>query len=188
MSYLDRTIYDDAVELVDGDRSAAYGDPNITYENVAQAWNGILRAAARREALDPAEQLKLTAYEVFLMLATMKIIRAAFKPSRDNFVDAGAYIGLAKMADDNQAQHPAAQSLKPPKVAPSAAPTATPDSGCGNGKIPGYDDPCPKPRSASGSDPKVGDPCFDTECYRNGGRCAWAATASAGMFKHCYPR
>jgi hypothetical protein len=72
----------EANALVNGDRQAAYGSPLPAYEAQAQAWSGLL-----------AHKLTapITAEEVVLLLAAMKLVREARRPKRDNVVDLHGY-------------------------------------------------------------------------------------------------
>ncbi len=73
----------EASQLVNGDRQAAYGSPRPSYEAQAKVWSGML-----------ADKLKedLTAEDVVLLLAAMKLRRQAHKPKRDNVVDLHGYM------------------------------------------------------------------------------------------------
>lgn len=73
----------EANALVNGDRQAAYGSPLQSYEAQAKVWSGML-----------ADKLKtdLTAEDVVLLLAAMKLRRQAHKPKRDNVVDTHGYM------------------------------------------------------------------------------------------------
>lgn len=73
----------EANALVNGDRQAAYGSPLPSYEAQAKVWSGML-----------ADKLKedLTAEDVVLLLAAMKLRRQAHKPKRDNIVDTHGYM------------------------------------------------------------------------------------------------
>lgn len=72
----------EANALVNGDRMAAYGSPLPSYEAQAQVWSGLM-----------AHKLKapLTAEDVVILLAGMKLARQAYKPKRDNLVDLHGY-------------------------------------------------------------------------------------------------
>lgn len=72
----------EARNLVNGDRLAAYGPPRPAYDAMAQTWSGLL-----------AHKLKepLTAEDVVILLAGMKLTREARKPKRDNRVDLHGY-------------------------------------------------------------------------------------------------
>jgi len=72
----------EANALVNGDRMAAYGSPLPAYEAQAHVWSGLL-----------AHKLTapLTAEDVVLLLAGMKLARQARKPKRDNLVDLHGY-------------------------------------------------------------------------------------------------
>ena len=69
--------------LVNGDRQAAYGPPGPSYEAMAKVWSGML---AHKLSSD------LTAADVVLLLAAMKLRREANKHKRDNIVDTHGYM------------------------------------------------------------------------------------------------
>ncbi len=73
----------EANALVNGDRQTAYGSPLESYEAQAKVWSGMI-----------AHKLKadLSAGDVVLLLAAMKLRRQAFKPKRDNVVDTHGYM------------------------------------------------------------------------------------------------
>ena len=72
----------EANDLVNGDRQAAYGSPRPAYEAMAQVWSGLL-----------AHKLTapLTAEDVVILLGGMKLCREARKHKRDNIVDLHGY-------------------------------------------------------------------------------------------------
>lgn len=78
-----RTVEQDARSLVDGPRSAAYGAPPDSMRRIALAWSAVL-------------DRPVTAREVALCMAALKICREANRPKRDNRVD---LIGFAIIAD-----------------------------------------------------------------------------------------
>lgn len=72
----------EANALVYGDRQASYGNPRDAYVAQAKAWSGVLAHKL---------QADLTPEDVVLLLTTMKIVRQARKPKRDNKVDIHGY-------------------------------------------------------------------------------------------------
>lgn len=73
----------EANALVNGDRQAAYGSPLGSYEAQAKVWSGMMAHKLNAD---------LTAEDVVLLLAAMKLRRQAFKPKRDNKVDTHGYM------------------------------------------------------------------------------------------------
>jgi hypothetical protein len=73
----------EANALVNGDRQASYGPPRPAYVALAKVWSGML-----------AEKLKadLSAEDVVLLMAALKLRREAYKPKRDNRVDTHGYM------------------------------------------------------------------------------------------------
>lgn len=83
----------EAHELVNGDRQAAYGPPKSSYDAMAKVWSGMM---VHKLYLD------LTAEDVVLLLAAMKLRREAFRPKRDNRVDTHGYLlVLAHCKEEN---------------------------------------------------------------------------------------
>lgn len=77
-------IAEDAVEVKDGDRQAAYGDAVINHKRIARMWSDIIGAP-------------VTAKQVALCMIQVKISREINAPSRDNLVD---LVGYALVAED----------------------------------------------------------------------------------------
>jgi hypothetical protein len=69
--------------LVYGDRQASYGPPRPAYEAMAKVWSGMI---AHKLSAD------LTAEDVVILLAAMKLRRECNKPKRDNRVDTHGYM------------------------------------------------------------------------------------------------
>lgn len=79
-----------AAELVGGDRAASHGDKYLNHWNIAQVWNGILRAAGKLNG-EP-----LDAHDVANMMEGMKIARrytGAFNV--DDYIDGAGYAAVA---------------------------------------------------------------------------------------------
>lgn len=78
--------------LVNGDRQAAYGSPRPAYVAMAKVWTGMI---AHKLSED------LTAEDVVLLLAAMKLRRECLKHKRDNIVDLHGYaLVLAHTRED----------------------------------------------------------------------------------------
>ena len=85
---IDKTLAEEAIRIVTGDRPGKYGPPEENFRNIALTWQGVLRAhhgaTMRVEDLD--------ARDVSLMMVAMKLCRESFSHQRDNFTDAIGYI------------------------------------------------------------------------------------------------
>jgi hypothetical protein len=86
----------EANALVNGDRQAAYGSPLQSYEAQAKVWSGILADKLTSD---------LTAEEVVLLLAAMKLRRQAHKPKRDNVVDTHGYLLVLAHVEEGRKSH-----------------------------------------------------------------------------------
>ena len=73
----------EANALVNGDRQVAYGPPIESYTAQAKVWSGMLAHKLKED---------LTAEDVVLILAAMKLRREALKSKRDNIVDGHGYL------------------------------------------------------------------------------------------------
>lgn len=74
------TIEAEARRIISGVRDGMYGPPESNFQRIGLAWGSILEG----EAI-PAEK-------VALMMAALKLVREAYKPQRDNRVDAIGYV------------------------------------------------------------------------------------------------
>lgn len=125
------TILDDAQRLVLGDRNTDYGHPYQDFERVATIWGAILG-------------FPVTAEEVGLCLAGLKLARQAYHPKRDNLVDLAGYaLTLQMIADLKESPRWTSKSVPPvatcsstsegtwsaPSVTPSTPPAAKAPSG-----------------------------------------------------------
>lgn len=77
-----REILDTASELIDGQRARDYGDASESFGRVALIWSGVLG-------------MKVSAAQVALCLAGLKLSRLAFTPDHaDSWVDLAGYAAL----------------------------------------------------------------------------------------------
>lgn len=78
-----------ATQLITQERAKQYGDAREMFGRIAELWSALIRR-------------DLSAHEVALMLAAMKLARAAYAPMHaDSWVDAAGYIALgAEMAGE----------------------------------------------------------------------------------------
>ena len=79
MSIIDRSLTDEAINLVTGDRNIDYGDPSEDFARIATGWSEIFGTA-------------VTSTEVALAMVWLKVCREINKPKRDNIVDAIGYL------------------------------------------------------------------------------------------------
>lgn len=84
------SVCEEALRLVYGDREDAYGHPAQDFARIALVWQAVL-------------QVPITAHQVGLCLAGMKLVREAIKPRRDNRVDLAGYAEtLERLVSFNQ--------------------------------------------------------------------------------------
>lgn len=83
-----KEILEDALDLINNDRSEVYGDPTETARKIGMAWSAVLGLG---EPIPP--------FKVHLMMAAMKAVRAAGAPTHcDSFIDGAAYFALSQEA------------------------------------------------------------------------------------------
>jgi hypothetical protein len=75
-------ILETAKHLVNGDRADAYGPPEENFKRIADGWSVILQA-------------DVSAEQVALCMAWLKIARLVNSSTQDGYVDGAAYIALA---------------------------------------------------------------------------------------------
>lgn len=86
----DRSVLQDAANIVDKDREQTYGDPGRNVRTIAALWTEWLRA---RGAL--AEGANVSTDDVCAMMVMLKLARLANDPThRDSQVDACGYLRL----------------------------------------------------------------------------------------------
>lgn len=79
MTDIDKTLCDEAFDIVTGARRQTYDRPERNFERIAKVWEGLT-------------DRKYTAHEVALMFVGLKIVRDAYSPQRDNKVDGIGYL------------------------------------------------------------------------------------------------
>lgn len=72
----------EAEGLINGDRAAAYGPPELNFGRIARGWEVILG-------------VDVTPEQVARCMAWLKIARLNEGPHRDSYVDGAAYLALA---------------------------------------------------------------------------------------------
>jgi hypothetical protein len=75
-------IFDDARDLMAGDRNDSYGDSVDNHRRIALIFSGIL-------------DQPVTAHQAALMMLGVKLAREGHRPKRDNRVDGAAYWAIA---------------------------------------------------------------------------------------------
>jgi len=75
-------VLDFAIALINGDRERDYGTPAENFGRIADGWSVIL-------------QSDVSAEQVALCMAWLKIARLVHGPHEDSYVDAAAYMALA---------------------------------------------------------------------------------------------
>lgn len=84
-----KKLFKEAEKLLKQDRQEVYGDAYDNYVRIGIMWSGIL-------------DTYISAEQVALMMATLKIYRASQNPNHsDSFVDAAAYIAIAAQASSS---------------------------------------------------------------------------------------
>lgn len=76
-----KTLADEAYELIGGDRLEEYGDMRRSFENIGKVWSVLLG-------------IEVSAEKVALMMVGLKLVRENNKHKRDNLVDLIGYTAL----------------------------------------------------------------------------------------------
>jgi len=79
---ISENILEQAKELVVGDRQQDYGDKLTNHENIAALWSIFLRK-------------KLTAHDVAMCMALVKVARLMHAHKTDSYIDMAAYAAIA---------------------------------------------------------------------------------------------
>lgn len=85
-------ILDAAEKCVCGHREEDYGKPEDNFSTIAMLWSVYIRAALRNRDRD---KQTITAKDVAIMMALLKIARIASGSNQDNFVDLAGYAACA---------------------------------------------------------------------------------------------
>lgn len=80
----EKTLSDEALELVHGPRAEEYAPPEVNMPRIGAVWGAILG----REPIP--------AWQTALMLAGLKLVRAANTPSDDSLIDSVGYMEIVK--------------------------------------------------------------------------------------------
>jgi hypothetical protein len=88
-SHLRGQVLRDAQKVINGDRQDAYGNPENSFQRIADLWDAYLSGKYDSE-------IDLTAQDVALMMTLMKIARTMTGSGHmDSYVDACGYMALA---------------------------------------------------------------------------------------------
>ena len=79
---MSESILIEAERIVNGERAAAYGGAQLSFARIATGWEVILRS-------------KVSAEQVALCMAWLKLVRETNSHKRDNLVDLAGYAELA---------------------------------------------------------------------------------------------
>ncbi|NBT46494.1 MAG: hypothetical protein EBT07_01570 [Actinobacteria bacterium] len=80
----DETVLNEAQRIILNDRNRSYDHPLDNFERIGAIWSVIFG-------------IKVTAEQVGLAMAGLKLARESFKHSRDNLVDGAGYLGTIDM-------------------------------------------------------------------------------------------
>ena len=87
-------LFGEADKLLHTDRQKTYGGAIENHERIAEIWSALIGT-------------QLTATDVALMMAALKIYRAANNPAHlDSFIDAVAYVDIAAQASSSSSSSP----------------------------------------------------------------------------------
>lgn len=79
MEQKNRTILEEAAQVVSGERAEDYGDMKKSFDNIAKGWSVIAGT-------------EISAHQVGLMMVWLKTVRESNKHKRDNLVDCIGYV------------------------------------------------------------------------------------------------
>ena len=84
MSLSDKSILQEADQLINGDRNYTYDHPLDNFNRIKKGWEVIF-------------DCELTEEQVGLAMAWVKIARESYKHKRDNLTDGAGYLGTIEM-------------------------------------------------------------------------------------------
>ena len=88
-------ILEAAGRCVTGGRDEEYGEPEDSFDLIAQLWEPYIRAAC----VSPSADVAIRPQDVAILMALLKIARAAVNDKPDNFVDLAGYAACAGELD-----------------------------------------------------------------------------------------
>ena len=77
-----KELLDEAKKLISGDRQEEYGDKLKNHQNIADLWSVFL-------------QKKITAHDVAICMALVKVARLMNQHKKDSYIDMAAYAAIA---------------------------------------------------------------------------------------------
>tara|TARA_R110002110_G_scaffold131377_4_gene312204 strand:+ start:1216 stop:1566 length:351 start_codon:yes stop_codon:yes gene_type:complete len=77
-----KEILEEAIKLIGGDRNTDYGDRLTNHQNIAKLWSVVLKK-------------EITAHDVAICMALVKIARLVHSHKKDSYIDASAYMAIA---------------------------------------------------------------------------------------------
>jgi len=77
-----KEILNEAIKLIGGNRNTDYGDRLTNHQNIAKLWSVVLKK-------------EITAHDVAICMALVKIARLVHSHKKDSYVDASAYMAIA---------------------------------------------------------------------------------------------
>tara|TARA_R110000796_G_scaffold60694_2_gene140586 strand:- start:557 stop:823 length:267 start_codon:yes stop_codon:yes gene_type:complete len=77
-----KEFLEEAIRLTSNDRNKDYGDILETHQNIAALWSIFLRKT-------------ISAHDVAMCMALLKVARSMHKQKKDNYTDAAAYLAIA---------------------------------------------------------------------------------------------
>lgn len=84
-----RSVLEEAIGLITGDRNAQYGPPTQDFDRIAEMWTTYFRGAG---LLKPDAQVR--SHDVAVAQILLKVSRLCHSPGkRDHWVDIGGYAG-----------------------------------------------------------------------------------------------
>ena len=89
MSQSDKSILQEAEDLIHGDRNHYYDHPLDNFNRIKKGWEVIFNC-------------ELTEEQVGLAMVWVKIAREAYKHKRDNLTDGAGYLGTIEMVIDER--------------------------------------------------------------------------------------
>tara|TARA_R100000544_G_C2173099_1_gene33199 strand:+ start:166 stop:444 length:279 start_codon:yes stop_codon:yes gene_type:complete len=79
---ISQKLLEEAKKLIGGDRQNDYGDKLKNHQNIADLWSVFLKT-------------KITAHDVAICMALVKIARLMNQHKKDNYIDLAAYGAIA---------------------------------------------------------------------------------------------
>lgn len=84
-----QTILEEASKIISEDRCKDYGDVNVSFNQIAKIWGGLLN-------------VEITSKQVALCMIGLKLQRESFSHKRDNLVDTVGYTLLLEQLNETK--------------------------------------------------------------------------------------